>query len=227
MKPVRTNIHGLDVIMRHDYIGEMNNLQKYIKFSVEFIDNFIKKNKHDIKSVLCVGCGDGYEVKLFKDLGYICVGIDAFPVEDYGLVHGIDIFKASFSNFSDLTGKNSWDLVFVNHSHEHTPNAYGLTHEISKVLKKGGLVFDDVPYANDDWGWSISHSTTHFSLFTPPFMRTMFERYGFETKYIDLHEMIPVRNPRCREIIYIGQYTGEVPEEYKGFIGTMEGYNNE
>ena len=80
-----------------------------------------------------------------------------------------------------------------------------LAYIISRIIKPGGILFVAVPNGNYEWAWDLRDSTTHYSCFTPKFLESMFNRFGFKTLYLRNRELKPKRTPRRVEIWYVGQ----------------------
>ena len=99
----------------------------------------------DVKTILCVGCGFGQEVYLFKKKGFDSCGITLSNVDiDIGKKMGLDL---RLMDIHELEFDNkSFDLVFVRQVFEHALSHYILMSEFSRVVKDNGYVAIFLPY---------------------------------------------------------------------------------
>ncbi len=176
------NMYGLDVIMRHDYEtdGVKDKINSYrvksVKAVTEFLTNVPGSDK--FSSFLDIGCGDEHDMNWFKSLhtNYSSVkGLDLYMnYEDYNenLIYG-DWYKLN------EIFKSPIDVMYMNHSLEHAANVYAVMEQISKLQKKGGVLFIAVPEGNSEFGYAITSSTTHFSVITKGFLNTTLQRFGY------------------------------------------------
>jgi SAM-dependent methyltransferase len=89
------------------------------------------------RSVLCVGCRDTREIKLFREAGFgSVVGIDLFSTDE--AILQMDMHKMTFPN-------SHFDVVFSSHSLEHSWNASKALSEFVRVSKYGGVCIIEVP----------------------------------------------------------------------------------
>jgi SAM-dependent methyltransferase len=108
--------------------------------------DFWKKLPKDFKSILDVGCSDGYMVKIFKDAGKDAVGINDFLyptdklfIEEYNLeVSVMDMHCMNFEN-------ESFDAVWCRHTLEHSFAPLQVLAEIYRVTKNDGYLFAVLP----------------------------------------------------------------------------------
>ncbi len=186
-KRFELEMFGLDVIMRHDYettgIKESINIYRSmsIKALTEFLTNVPGSDK--FKSFLDIGCGDDHDIKLFRKFneGYKhYMGIDLYmDVEEQYTTKDIDHIVADWNELDQYPGFEDIDVIFLNHSMEHAANVYQLMEQISKCQKKGSVLFVAVPDGNSPFGYSITSSTTHFSVITEGFLSTTLQRFGY------------------------------------------------
>ena len=139
--------HSKNGINRQDYLDRAYDdhalpLTRLINtcYSVE---QYVKKN---CRSGLDVGCGWGWAIKYFRDLG----------VEMHGFDVTRNILKDSISfcgieNLLIADGekipykKDTFDLVFSWHVIEHVPHPEIFLKEIKRVLRDNGLLIIGVP----------------------------------------------------------------------------------
>lgn len=164
---------GCDVLYRHDYDFRNDSISQYIEKSCKYLEEFLTNvpGSENFKTFLDVGCGNAQALNYFKDQ-YDCKGIDKYPQSpDERIIEG-DFYK-----LSELVEPQ--DIIFCNHTLEHSL-APLLLEQISKVHKKGGVIFIAVPDGDYSWAYDITSSTTHWSLFNLGFLRHMLSKYGYE-----------------------------------------------
>ncbi len=134
------------------------------------------KERFDPKSVLDVGCSIGVLVKAFRDLGIGAYGVD---YSEYALSHAPRDVKAYLRRaavdkerlpFED----GSFDMVTMLELLEHLRDHRHLIGEVSRVLKRGGVVFVTTP-------WDLSpEEPSHINIHPRKFWIKEFESLGFE-----------------------------------------------
>jgi len=103
--------------------------------------SLVKKFKNSGR-VLDVGCSNGTLLEFFVEDGWEAWGIE--PSKSYELVD--KKIKVIHTKFEDANLKsNFFDVVILNHTLEHVIDPYIVVNKIYKILKKGGIVFIDVP----------------------------------------------------------------------------------
>jgi 2-polyprenyl-3-methyl-5-hydroxy-6-metoxy-1,4-benzoquinol methylase len=127
-----------------------------------FIDDFSEMVDKD-KRILEIGCGNGYFLEYLRAYGYTnVVGIDIITqaIADSGnrcnyLLYRMDGHQMAFDS-------EYFDVVVLAHVMEHSPLPHVMIREISRVLKKGGLIFIEVPIEKqlDDTSAHFSHWVT-------------------------------------------------------------------
>lgn len=131
--------------------------------------------------VLTIGCGDGYELDVMRELGFVSV---AGVTNDEG-----ELAKAS----KDVVSADMHDLPFADgHFHntyskevlEHSPAPYVLLRELARVTAKGGGGLHLI-----SCGMEKQRETYHFSCFPDWLWVDLFMKAGFEVrKILDGHE---------------------------------------
>lgn len=124
----------------------------YKKFEPMFRNIFMKRYSTMIRTtvlqkgkVLDIGCSNGTFLDLFKEKGWQTFGVEpsASGSEAEKKSHKISRVYFEKSAFSE----NYFDLVIMNHTLEHVENADVVLKKINKILKKGGVLYVDVPNA--------------------------------------------------------------------------------
>ena len=186
-----TVMYGLPIIMRHDYQDKevMAKIRTYVDKSVHAMEHFLTNvpGSEKFTSFCDVGCGDEYVVnkmsKKFKESFGVDLYIDSDRTYDphAGVTnwksHRSGVYKQDWYKMADLMG--SVDVMFINHSLEHAANAFALMEQVSKMQKKGGVLFIAIPDADYPWAYSMTSSTTHFSIFNEGFLQEILQRYGY------------------------------------------------
>lgn len=174
---IKVHEFGLDVIYRHDYNTEQSNISEYVEKSCKYLDKFLDNvvGSEDYKVFLDIGCGNAQAIDYFeKNRGYLAYGVDLYPQQ-----HDSRIFATDFYKLSENYAKNSIDVIFCNHTLEHSL-APLLLEQIRIVHKIGGTIFIAVPDADYSWAYDITSSTTHWSIFNAGFLRHLLTKYGYE-----------------------------------------------
>jgi SAM-dependent methyltransferase len=131
------------------------------------------------------GCGSGAYLLMLKNLGWDVVGFDIARIKSRNL---------SDQNIQVLSGDldshgikfEDFDLATLWHSLEHTHEPLKVLKKINNVLKKGGLIYVEVPNAKSfvrywfgaNWfPWEIPRHLYHF---TPRTLKEMLLKAGFE-----------------------------------------------
>ena len=138
--------------------------KKNIVRELDFLDNKffslvwnqIKKNfelkKKDI--FLEIGCGTFYFGRHLAKLGYTVVGID-MSIEALKLAQSV-FTREGIKNYLLVCGnvlnmpfkENSIDMLYGAGVIEHFPDTFSAVKELQRVLKKGGVAYNTVPYLN-------------------------------------------------------------------------------
>ena len=175
---------GLPVIMRHDYQDPkiIKNIRSYIDKSVSALNGFLTNvnGSEKFTSFCDVGCGDDYVVKKMSKKFNESFGLDYYINSSRKYNTGekrIGVYKENWYNMSETFGQV--DVMFVNHSLEHASSAFALMEQISAMQVKGNVLFVAVPDADYPWAYSMTSSTTHFSIFNEGFLKEILQRFGY------------------------------------------------
>lgn len=127
--------------------------------------------------ILDIGCGQGPALKIFKEKGYLPVGI-ALNDEDVHICteKGYKVFKMdqSFMDFEN----DRFDLVWSRHCLEHSFAPYFTLSEYCRVTKPGGLVYIEIPAPDTD----AHHETNpnHYSVLSKSMWLSLFNKVGLK-----------------------------------------------
>ena len=159
----------------------------------KFLDTFeIKEDK----SVIDIGCGDGYFLSLLQKAGFKnLVGVtkhdeDIKNCTNYGLK---DIRKTDMT----FTGiKENFDVLWCRHVLEHSPYPYLTLHEFNRLVKMGGHAYIEVPEAE---GY-IKHenNANHYSMLTKRNWVSLILRCGFDINKIQDIDL-SIKNPEFQD----------------------------
>lgn len=123
--------------------------EEYIASEKQFKNIFLKRFKI-IKKVISkkgrvidIGSSTGVLLKLFKDDGWEALGIEPSKSAKYARKRGIEVINKKFEEVS--LPKNKYDVVILNHTLEHVDNPLKVIKKVYEILKKGGIIFIDVP----------------------------------------------------------------------------------
>lgn len=114
---------------------------------IYFIDN--KSNKKEKKSLLDIGCGEGYALKFFEEKGYDIVGLD---FNGYACkLHNENVSdKVRVGDFYETTEQlikegKKFDLIVSTNVLEHVVDPKELMEKAFKLLNKNGIFIVRVP----------------------------------------------------------------------------------
>lgn len=115
---------------------------------MKFILNYLKLNSVSINSILEIGPGVGYLagkwLEFFPNLNYTVVESDQSCNSPLNKL-GVNVFN----EIEQLPKSSTFDLVIQSHVLEHVINPVDFLKSNTKYLKKGGVLFIDVPC--NDW----------------------------------------------------------------------------
>ncbi|MDO8650769.1 MAG: class I SAM-dependent methyltransferase [Undibacterium sp.] len=127
----------------HDVSQNINALLRYIEAEAPF-------------AILDFGCGPGRDLKVFRELGHIAVGLEgaASFVEMARTYSGCEVWQQDFFKL-DLP-HDYFDGVYANASLFHVPSQ-ALPHVLKQLhatLKPNGVFFSSNPRGNNEEGWN-------------------------------------------------------------------------
>ena len=138
------------------------------------------------------GCGAGAYLLMLQKLGWDVVGFDIAKIQSKYLgVHDVPVLSGSL-DIADLKD-NSFDLVTLWHSLEHTHQPLSVLKKMHNLLKRGGLICVEVPnnescsrylFGENWFPWELPRHLYHFS---PRTLKEMLSKAGF--KDITIHHL--------------------------------------
>ena len=127
---------------------------QYSSEELTYIENKSKKlyeivKDVKIKSMLDIGCGEGYVSRFFLDLGYKCKSLD---YSDFGVQkHNPNVTKCFikgniFENLSNIISKNEkFGIIILNNVIEHVLNPKDLLLKLKLILEENGILVITAP----------------------------------------------------------------------------------
>jgi SAM-dependent methyltransferase len=134
--------------------------------------------------MLDVGCGDGWVLKLARELGWNEEGVD-FDRRAVDLVRrkGLRVRHGRLAD--QCYPDDSFDLVLMSHVIEHVHDPLGTLREIRRVLRRGGTLTVTTPNAGS-WGhrhfgrdWRGLEPPRHLRIFNADSLSALVKRAGF------------------------------------------------
>ena len=126
----------------HDVSQNITNLLRYIEGQPPF-------------TILDLGCSPGRDLKTFKNLGHVAVGLEgAARFAAMARDQGCEVWEQNFLSL-DLPA-NRFDGVFANASLFHVPSQEipRILRELHATLKPRGVLFSSNPHGHDEEGWN-------------------------------------------------------------------------
>jgi len=178
----------------------------YKKYEKEFVNIFklrfnrIKEHKKLPGNVLDVGCSTGLLLELFKKEGWEAWGVEPSGSAKLAKKRGINVVKKNFEN-ADLKN-NYFDVVLLNHTLEHTKDPFKVLKKVNKLLKKGGVLYVDVPNFGS-WDrvvrqmhWPYLLPEEHVHHFDRKSLTKLINKSGFRVKKVWCRSgLLDVANP--------------------------------
>lgn len=150
------------------------------------INNFkiLKKYNKTKGSLLDVGCGKGFFLKIAKDNGWEVHGID---ISDYAREFAKKQFNLNVS-LGDLENiefsEKKFDVITLWDTLEHLRRPYEVLEKIKKLLKKEGRLFIKTPNINSIFyklyrRYWLGFNPFHLYYFSPKTLREILQQSGF------------------------------------------------
>ena len=137
-----------DVYSLNYNIGYLQESFSLLKPYCDSFFDFFNKYEADVKnkSILDVGCGEGYLLKLFKNKGSSVFGIDPSPFAK----KAAEKYKIKvFNIFYDKNFKNKYDIVIHHNVLEHVEDPFLMINQNYENLNDEGRIFIAVPDCSD------------------------------------------------------------------------------
>ena len=127
--------------------------------------------------VLDIGCGQGPALEWFTNRGFRAHGIALNETDVRECTR--QGYSATIGDQNDLSEQDgAYDLVWARHVLEHSIAPYWTLHELARVLKKGGILYVEVPSPDTD----SRHETNqnHYSVMGWKMWCSLISRAGFD-----------------------------------------------
>jgi len=132
--------------------------KNYTKEEIIFFKNKIREKEYIInkyfkndspKSILDVGCGEGWAINYFKKLGWEITGMDFsdFGIKKFNPQYSDCVLKGDVMENIDLLILESkkYDIILLDHVFEHVTDPIEIVEKIKKIINKNGLLIINVP----------------------------------------------------------------------------------
>lgn len=130
------------------------------------------------QSILDVGCGQGYAMVKFTELG--CTNVQGITLSEEDVAatqnRGFTCSQQdmSFMDFDD----QSFDFLFVRHALEHSPYPLLTLREFYRVIKNGGGAYIEMPSPKCDR--RLEEYDNHYSIMGPRQYTELMKRASFD-----------------------------------------------
>jgi len=147
------------------------------------IPKFVKEHfLDDSYKILDIGCGQGYGMEKFSELG--CTNISGLTLskEDVKAAkkRGFEVAAEDMSFQSCKDG--TYNTLFARHSLEHSPFPLLTLLEFNRILADGGLAYIEMP--SPKCTRLLEQYDNHYSIMGPRQWSALFTRAGFNIKDI-------------------------------------------
>lgn len=167
-----------------EYIENEKLFENIFLKRVRILDKFFKKPG----KVLEVGCSTGIMLDILKKEDWETWGVEPSKSGAVAKKRGHKVVKNYFEKTK--LPKNYFDLVVMNHVLEHMDDPVRVLEKTKTVLKKGGIVYVDVPnigsLASKIYGknWKYLLPDEHIHHFTPETLKKLLEEAGFKVVWL-------------------------------------------
>ncbi len=142
------------------------------------------ENSSKAGRVLDIGASTGVMLDIFKSNGWETWGVEPSEAGKILRYKDIKILNTTFEKAK--LPKNYFDVVIMNHTLEHVEDPIKVLKKIHQILKKGGIVYIDVPNFGSlsshiaGRGWKFLHAYEHIHQFEPDTLKKCLQKAGFE-----------------------------------------------
>ena len=130
-----------------------DNEIRYFNYKIQqraFVaERYLKSQSNKAKSMIDIGCGEGFALNHFHSIGYLVKGLDFSEAgvknnhpHLLGNLKSGDLFE---SISEEILTENRYDLVWLQNVLEHVIDPVGLLKSLSKLLSRGGVAVITVP----------------------------------------------------------------------------------
>jgi SAM-dependent methyltransferase len=140
--------------------------------------------------ILDSGCGTGWALLKFKELGWDCIGVEpGANAAKFGREH-YDLDVRAGTVLTEKFPTAHFDYIRANHSLEHDPDAGDTIAEFRRILRGDGKLligvpnFDSLPARWFGRYWWYLGAPVHTYNFSVRHLSRLLNRYGFEVESI-------------------------------------------
>lgn len=167
-------------------------------------------NLNENSRILDVGCGQGYGLLKFYELG--CTNLKGITLSkedvDAAKNRGFDVDQQDMS-FMDFD-KNSFDFLFVRHALEHSPYPLLTLLEFYRVMDKQAKAYIEMP--NPTCTRDLESYDNHYSIMGTKQWSALMKRAGF--KLLDIGEIkFDIHHSETKESLGIEVYEWYILEK--------------
>jgi len=131
-------------------------------------------NERTLSTVMEFGCGGGWNLMHFLNVGYGVTGYDYSPsLIEFGKARGLNLIVGSFS---ELKGK--YDLIILNHVIEHFTDLSSSIRRLCGHLNPNGLLYISVPNMDHFYMGQLQNAHTYY--FSPRTFLYYMASYGLK-----------------------------------------------
>ena len=150
------------------------------------IPKFVSEyNLNSTKKILDIGCGQGYGMLKFVEVG--CTDVSGLTLSkedaDAARARGFNVVEEdmSFQSAADA----AYDVLFARHSLEHSPYPLLTLLEFNRILKSGGIAYIEMP--SPQCTRALEEYDNHYAIMGPRQWRALMIRAGFNP--LDIGEL--------------------------------------
>lgn len=166
------------------YIEEETLFRNIFQKRINIISKFSKSGR-----ALEIGCSTGIMLSLLQEKGWSVTGVEmSKKAAEIAKKRGINIITKPFE---EISVKENFDLVILNHTLEHLKDPVSVLKKISKLLMPGGLLFVDVPNFGglsaklQGKNWPLLLPREHRWHFSYKALEILLEKIGFKIIFVD------------------------------------------
>lgn len=191
-----------------------NKLHKIRKEEIEVIKDLFHNCKQ--KSILELGCGDGFQSKLLKNYFNSIISTDLNEQRmNFDLINqGITLEVLDAELVGENYSKESFDFIFSSNMVEHLPNYKKCLHGIKKVLKNDGIAIIILPNSL----WRLSTIIFHYPFKIKGLFKIIFGKRKLKEKPSGNNLKISKKNNRILNLLFPkahGAYKNSLVELYE------------
>lgn len=167
------------------YLENESHFRNIFKKRYDIAKRFVTKPG----KVLDIGTSTGVMLDIFKGSGWETWGVEPSESSEIASQKGHKIKKAFFEKVT--LPKGYFDLVIANHTLEHMDDPGLVLKKIYSLLKKGGIIYIDVPNAGGfgsrilGKSWPYRLPLEHKSQFTRGTLSKAFKLAGFKVIHFE------------------------------------------